>query len=95
MLAWPYKDPDSHLRYWFDWTDFIAGEESDIDTYALSIDDPPDSSLVIGANAIDGAVVMVWLSGGTVGSCYNVRCRVTLFDGTIEDESRSLAIRER
>lgn len=94
ITAWPCKDPDSNLRYWFDWSAFVEGEEAEIVSYALAIDDAPDASLVIGANAIDESVVMLWLSGGTAGNVYNVRCRVTLDDGTIEDESRALPVRE-
>lgn len=95
IQSWPCKDPNANLRYWFDWTAFVEGEESEIASYALMVDNPPDDTLVLGSNARDGNVVMVWISGGTVGKVYSVRCRITLLDGTIEDESRTLPIRER
>ena len=94
IQAWPTKDPSANLRYWFDWSAFVEGEESEIVSYEISLDSPPDNALLIGNHAREDNVVMVWISGGTLGKLYHVRCRITLADGTIEDESRGLVIRQ-
>jgi hypothetical protein len=92
IKPWPTKDPNSNLRYYFDWSAFVTAEGSPIASYAIAIDSPPDASLVLGLDADDGSMIMVWISGGTEGQTYTVRCRVTLANGTVEDESRSLTI---
>ncbi|HTJ17854.1 MAG TPA: hypothetical protein VL494_13835 [Steroidobacteraceae bacterium] len=96
IRSWPSKDPQSNLPYWFDWTRWLAIEDrGEIDTFELAIDEG-DAALVIGDSARgDGAYagfIMLWLSGGTEGAEYVVRCRVTLGDGSIEDGSRRLTI---
>ncbi len=93
IKSWPTKDPDAKLRYYFDWSAFCAGEGSNVASYQLAIDNPPDAALLLSDDARSGNSVMVWIAGGTDGSEYIVRCRVTLADGTtVEDESRSLLI---
>jgi hypothetical protein len=95
IRPWPPKDADSKLRYYFDWSAFCAGEGSNVASYALAIDDAPDLSLVISDDVRSGNVVQLWLAGGTEDTTYFVRCRVTLADGTIEDETRSLTIAQK
>ena len=91
--AFPQKDPDSNLRYYWNWEPWVTVEDGgEIVSYAVAIDNPPDAALLIGDTAIDGSVVMAWISGGTVEQTYTVRCRVTLQDGTIEDSSRTITI---
>ncbi len=92
IRPWPPKDPNSKLRYHFDWTAFCEGEDSDVASYVLALDVDPDASLVISDDVRSGNVIELWLSGGTLDVEYTVRCRVTLADGTNEDESRTLLI---
>ena len=92
MIAWPSKDPDSRIRYWFDASQLVADEGSPVASYVLAIDNPPDSSLAFGGDTRSGSVIEVWLTGGTETLTYVVRCRVTLANGTIEDLSRELLI---
>lgn len=96
IRAWPTKDADSELPYWFDWTSWLALEDrGEIATYELAVDEG-DGGLAIGDSARGAGdyagFIMLWLSGGTQGTRYIVRCRITLADGTIEDGSRSLEI---
>jgi hypothetical protein len=93
---WPTKDPDSNQRYYFDWRPWITVEEGGtISDFSVTVDDG-DGALLIGDFAMGtgvwSGVVMLWISGGTVGVTYNVRCRVTLADGTVEDRSRALRV---
>ncbi len=92
IKAWPAKDPNANLRYYFDWTAFVAAESSAITSFDVALDAPPDAALIIGVTALNASQVMAWISGGTEGETYVVRCRVTLADGTVEDESRSITI---
>jgi hypothetical protein len=92
IKTWPTKDPNAKLRYYFDWSGFCTGEGSNVASYALSADSPPDAALLLTDDSRSGNIVMVWIAGGTVDVTYTIRCRVTLVDGSIEDESRSLTI---
>lgn len=92
LRPWPPKDPNSRLRYYFDWSEFCTGEGSDVASYVLAIDVAPDASLIISDDVRSGNVIELWLSGGTLDVEYVVRSRVTLANGTIEDESRTLMI---
>lgn len=92
------KDPDAVLDYTFDWTDYLA----DIGDTIL------DASVILASGiALDTAghgpngftftsqKVIVWISGGTVGSKYQVTCRITTTGGRIDDRSIYLKIKER
>lgn len=92
MRAWPTKDPDANLDYYFDASQFVADEGSAIASYAVAIDVAPDAALVLGTISQNGNVIQVWLSGGTLDVEYVVRCRFTLMNGAIDDLSRSLMI---
>lgn len=97
ILAWPTKDPDSNLPYWFDWTAWLAIENrGEIDSFDLEIDGGPDNALVIGdfarGTGAYAGFIMLYLSGGTAEETYTVRCRITLADGSIEDGSRTVTI---
>ena len=96
IRAWPTKDPESELPYWFDWTPWLTIEDrGGIATYDLAVDSG-DGALKIGESARGAGAyagfIMLWLSGGTEGATYVVRCRVTLADGSVEDGSRRLEI---
>lgn len=89
---YPSSDPDAHLPYWFDATDFAADEGSPVVGYALAIDDNPDGALTLTGDARSGSVVSYFPVGGTVDVTYVVRCRFTLANGEVEDHSRTLTI---
>lgn len=95
IRPWPYKDPNSKLRYYFDWSGFCEGEGSDVASYALAIDVAPDAALLLSDDVRSGNVIELWLAAGTEGIEYTIRCRVTLANGTIEDESRTLFVDTR
>ncbi len=54
IRAWPPKDPNSKLAYYFDWNGFCAGEGSDVSSYALAIDVAPDAALVMSNDVRSG-----------------------------------------
>jgi hypothetical protein len=95
--AWPTKDPDSFLPYWFNWSGWTAIEQGgNIEFYELAVDAGDDDTLVLTDIAQgSGAYVnwiQIWIRGGTEELTYTVRCSVTLEDGRTEDQSRTLTI---
>lgn len=100
IKAWPSKDPDSNLRYYFDWREWLAVEGcGPIEIIDIDIDETIGeeiASLVIGdvAQGSDewAGVIMVWINAGAPVATYTVRCRITAEDGTVEDASRTLTI---
>lgn len=96
IRPFPPKDPDSRLRYWFNWTPWISVEAGGtIASYEVVIEDG-DGALVVEGTAIGtgefASYIMAILSGGTEDVQYTVRSRVTLTDGSTEDASRSITV---
>lgn len=95
MRAMPDKDPNATLDYTFDWTAWLAAVSDAIVSYSVAIDSPPDAVLTKDSDSRSGNVITAWLSGGTVGQTYTVRCRINTTGGRIDDRSFSLTISER
>lgn len=94
--AWPTKDPDAVSKpYWFDWRTWLASEDDGtISDYEVVIDSGGDA-LTIASTSNASGLITVRLSGGTVGTQYTVRCRITLSSGRVEDMSRTITIQEQ
>lgn len=91
------KDPDAVLDYKFDWADPHAGpwlaDDEEITNYTVTVDD----GLTKGNDSLnpEGNAVTVWLSGGTVGQRYEVRCRITTNQGRTEDHTITILCRQK
>lgn len=83
-------DPDAHLDYLYDWTDWLA----EGDTIAASEWIVPDD-LTADDESFTDTTATVWISGGTAGSNYTVTNRVTTAAGRIDDRSITLKCKER
>lgn len=96
IKAWPPKDPDAIKKpYWFDWRTWLTNEDDGtLDSYDVAVEEGEDE-LTIDSTANDGGLIAVRLSGGTVGSTYTVRCRITTTTGRVEDMSRTVTIVEQ
>ena len=74
-LVWPAKDPGDVLDYALDATAALAGDTTDrIATVAVTL--VPNASradLQLGNVVADGAVAVMWLSGGQAGTVYSVQ----------------------
>lgn len=84
------KDPDATLDYTFDWTEWLASEEtifSHIITVDAGITKNSDSEL-------DG-LITIWLSGGIAGTDYTVACKITTDEGRIDERSIIIKCQER
>ena len=87
MKFWPWKDPDENLDYEIDWTARLAaGDEIASVTWVV-----PDG-LVKGVDDRMGAIVRVWLSGGTSETTYEIVCRITTALGRVHEVTRGLYV---
>lgn len=66
------KDPDETLDYSFDWSDVLESNEV-IKTDQVLVPD----GLTLQESAKSDAVIVAWISGGTINETYRVTCRIT------------------
>jgi len=95
------KDPDAVLDYKFDWaaftnstgtSDWLASGE----TIASHTIDADTGITVDSSSATDtNTSVTVWLSAGTAGTTYNVRCEIVTSDSRTDERTIKIAVRER
>lgn len=88
------KDPDAVLDYAIDFSAWLVAGDS-ISTATWAIDVAPDADLAIDSSSIVGGVPTVWLSGGTAGETYVVRCRIVTSDSRTDDRSIVVQMRDR
>ena len=95
------KDPDATLDYKFDWrastngsgdSDWLAAGET-ISSHTIDADAgiTVDSS----ANSDTNTSVTVWLSGGTAGDDYKVRCEIVTNGSRTDERTMKIKCRER
>lgn len=84
------KDPDATLDYSVIWTDWLAEGDSIVNAAAIA-----DDGITLGADALNGSVHTIWLSGGTPGLRYRVTSRVTSAQGRTDDRSIIIVVGSR
>lgn len=84
------KDPDAVLDYVFDWSAWLADGET-ILTHQVTVE---AGDAVIDSTSQTTDTVVAWLSGGTLGTDVELRCRVTTTEGRIDDRTIVVLIRE-
>lgn len=84
------KDPDAVLDYTSDWASWLAGGET-ISTSTFVA----DSGITIDSQSNSTTSGTVWLSGGTAGTNYTIRHRITTSAGRTDDRSFIIACQER
>lgn len=96
-----FKDPEAVLDFRFTWgvsdrndPPWLADGES-IQTATITIS--PDDTLEVESDSItdDGKSVTVWLSGGTDGSRYTVRCRIVTTASRTDVRSMTVDVQPR
>lgn len=89
MLTWPYKDPDEDLDYTIDWS---ARLEDDV----ISTSDwlPVDGITTHSESNTDTATT-IWLSGGTLGTSYEITNRIVTVGGRTMDQTVRLKIKAK
>ena len=95
------KDPDAVLDYKFDWkastngtgsTDWLATGET-IASYTID----EDTGITVDSDSRTDAntSVTVWLSGGTAGVEYSVRCEVVTSASRTDERTMMIKVEER
>ena len=95
------KDPDAVLDYVFDWkastngtgdSDWLAAGET-ISSHTIDADTgiTVDSSAQTDINTS----VTVWLSGGTAGTAYAVRCEIVTSASRTDERTMRILVEER
>ncbi len=81
-LVWPAKDPVDILDYEFDISAALLSNRGDsIATLDVSITPNATGDLSVTSTGADGAIAVVWLDGGQVGTVYSVQITIGTVDG--------------
>lgn len=89
MKRWPFKDPDELLDYEIDWSARLGSDT--ISAVAWTV----PSGIVKEDESATTGVAVIWVSGGTDGTNYNIGCRVTTTGGRVFDETVLLPVKSR
>jgi len=90
---WPDKDPDDVLDYTADFSDYMDGTE----VFTGSPTVTAESGITVNSSAFDATntKIVAWLSGGTDGKRYLVRCKGTTDNGVARTIERTMRIAVR
>ena len=94
----PLKDPSAVLDYVFDWTEWLATDETiavDSETGEKLITITADTGITVDSPTEDTGKVTVWLSGGTAGINYKVACLITTSAGRTDERTIWIQVQER
>lgn len=83
------KDPNAVLDYTLDWTKWLDGDTIDTATFTVP------NGLTLDDSTNDTVLATAWLSGGTAGTSYVVRCRITTAGLRTEDRSFTILVDDR
>lgn len=96
--SWIEKDPTASLVYTLDWTDWLYGNDTLVDTH-WSIDpisgDPAPTTLILQAFGYTTGKSYATISGGTPGEIYTLNVEVTTGNGLIDSRSFRIKINKR
>lgn len=92
-LNWPTKDPADVLDYEFDISPALVGNQADaIAALGVSISPDGPGDLALASSAVDGAVAVLWLSGGQDGTIYTVTLSIGTDNGRTVQRSVLLPV---
>lgn len=91
MLPSYTKDPDGLLDYAVDWSEWLP-EGDTIASASWLVD---DADLVIESSTATSTVATVRVSGGVVGTRYQLTNRITTVTGLVTDQTLRIRIREK
>jgi hypothetical protein len=89
------KDPNAVLDFGFDWRGASPGPWLEADETIASSAWSADAGLTIDSSTYGDTTTKVWLSGGTAGTSYTVRNRITTSKGRTDDRSFIVIVEER
>jgi len=92
MIFNTVKDPNATLDYTIDWTAWLGTDS--ISDSSWSIDIKGSLSLTDGG-VEQGVKAVVWLSGGKVGTTYNVVNRITTTAGRVDERTIVVLVQDQ
>lgn len=84
------KDPDSVLDWAWDFDDWLEDTDS-----LASKTVTAELGITVDSSSIIGDQVVVWLSGGTAGTSYDVTVRAVTSDGRTVDRTVTFEVSEQ
>lgn len=84
------KDPHATLDYGFNWSDWLETGES-ISSYTIT----SACGITKASDSNTSASVIVWLSGGAVGTRYDVACKITTNKNRIDERTIKIDVKNR
>lgn len=82
------KDPNANKPVVFDWSEWLADNES-ISSFTTAV-----VGVTKGSESNDGRRVTVWVSGGSVGAAASVSCQITTNSGRVDRRKVAFTIKE-
>lgn len=82
-------DPQAVLDYIFDWSTWLPSGDT-IATHTVV-----GSGVTIDSDALAGAIVTAWVSGGTLGAIATVTCHIVTTEGREDDRTFRLKVSDR
>ena len=94
-LVWPAKDPGDVLDYEIDASAVVAGDPGDqVATVAVTVvPSVSPADVQVGRVSADGAVALLWLSGGQPGTVYAVQVSLSTQKGRVIGRTVLLPVR--
>ena len=89
MISWPFKDPNEVLDYEIDWSARLGGDTISSVTWTVP------GGITKNSDTVSGDIAVIWLSGGTAGTSYDIGCRVVTTGGRTHDETATLPVSNR
>ena len=98
-MTWNPKDPDSNLDYEINWLKWLTAKDTItglpvIDTITASTWVDVHSDLTVETDSFTDSTTTVWLTGGVIGTTYELTNRITTAVGRIQDRTVELECRE-
>jgi hypothetical protein len=92
-LCWPPKDPTDTLGYIVDISEAIAGNEGDaIMTLDVLISPDNPGDLTLQSASADGAIAILWLTGGVAATIYEVTVTIGTNSGRVIGRTINLPV---
>jgi hypothetical protein len=84
------KDPDGTLDFSFDWSKWLATDETIIG-YTVTV----SMGLTKESDSESAGIVTVWLSGGTATTWYTVACKIVTNAGRTDERTMNILVLDR
>lgn len=87
-VIWPSKDPDEVLDFTVDWSARLDGDTISTSAWTVPL------GITAGVDTKTASTTTLWLSGGTLGSTYDIVNRIVTAGGRTMDQNLRLTIAE-